>query len=122
MQIYRSIEEFKKVENSVLTIGTFDGVHAGHKDIISRLKSYAEKNNLRDVVITFEPHPRTVVSDFDIKLFTLPEACVFDLNFCVRFPSGKFDKVPGHFCNLDRRTHFQDKDLFAIAHAPRLED
>ncbi len=70
MQIYRSIEEFKKVENSVLTIGTFDGVHAGHKDIISRLKSYAEKNNLRDVVITFEPHPRTVVSDFDIKLLS----------------------------------------------------
>lgn len=78
MQIYRSIEEFEKVENSVLTIGTFDGVHAGHKDIISRLKSYAEKNNLRDVVITFEPHPRTVVSDFNIRLLsTLDEKVEF---------------------------------------------
>jgi len=78
MQIYRSIDEFEKVEDSVLTIGTFDGVHAGHKDIISRLKNYAEKNNLRDVVVTFEPHPRTVVSDFNIKLLsTLDEKIEF---------------------------------------------
>ncbi len=78
MQIYRSIEDFEKVEDSVLTIGTFDGVHAGHKDIISKLKIYADENNLRDVVITFEPHPRTVVSDYDIKLLsTLEEKIEF---------------------------------------------
>jgi len=78
MQIFRSIDEFEKVENSVITIGTFDGVHAGHRDIISRLKTYANKNNLRDVVITFEPHPRMVISDYDIKLLsTLNEKIEF---------------------------------------------
>ena len=78
MQIFRSIDEFEKVENSVITIGTFDGVHAGHRDIISRLKTYADKNNLRDVVITFEPHPRMVISDYDIKLLsTLNEKIEF---------------------------------------------
>ena len=78
MQIFRSIDEFEKVENSVITIGTFDGVHAGHRDIISRLKTYADKNNLRDVVITFEPHPRMVIADYDIKLLsTLNEKIEF---------------------------------------------
>ena len=70
MQIYKSIKDIEKVEDSVLTIGTFDGVHAGHRDIIAKLKGYAESKNLRDVVITFEPHPRTVVSDYDIKLIS----------------------------------------------------
>ena len=70
MQIFRSIDEIGKDKNSVLTIGTFDGVHAGHRDIINRLKSYAEKNNLRDIVVTFYPHPRTVVSNYDIKLLS----------------------------------------------------
>lgn len=73
MQIYRSIKEIEKVEDSVLTIGTFDGVHAGHRDIIAKLKDYAAKKSLRDVVITFEPHPRTVVSDYDIKLLSTLE-------------------------------------------------
>ncbi len=70
MQVFRSIDEIRKDKNSVLTIGTFDGVHAGHRDIIFRLKNFAERNNLRDVVITFYPHPRTVVSDYDIKLLS----------------------------------------------------
>ena len=70
MQIFRSIEEITKQKKSVLTIGTFDGVHAGHRNIIAKLKEYANVNGLRDIVITFEPHPRSVVSDYDIKLLS----------------------------------------------------
>ncbi len=78
MRILKSVEDIEKEKRSVLTIGTFDGVHAGHKNIFAKLKSYAQKNDLLDIVVTFEPHPRTVVSDFDIKLLTtLEEKCEF---------------------------------------------
>lgn len=70
MNIYKSIDAIGKDENTVLTIGTFDGIHEGHKVLFERLKQYSSQNNLRNVVITFEPHPRTVVSDFQIKLLT----------------------------------------------------
>jgi len=73
MKKYKSIEEIERNKNTVLTIGTFDGIHKGHKALFERLKEYSSKNNLRNVVITFEPHPRTVVSNFDIKLLTTLE-------------------------------------------------
>jgi len=70
MNIFESIDEINKDENTVLTIGTFDGIHKGHKFLFDRLKQYSVQNKLRNVVITFEPHPRTVVSDFKINLLT----------------------------------------------------
>ncbi len=70
MKVYKSIREISKDENTVLTIGTFDGIHKGHKVLFEKLKQYSLQNNLRNVVVTFEPHPRTVVSDFNIKLLT----------------------------------------------------
>ncbi|MDA3859773.1 MAG: bifunctional riboflavin kinase/FAD synthetase [Melioribacteraceae bacterium] len=70
MKVYKSINEISKDEKSVLTIGTFDGIHEGHKVLFEKLKQYSLQHNLRNVVITFEPHPRTVVSTFDIKLLT----------------------------------------------------
>ena len=73
MKIYKSINEIDKNENTVLTIGTFDGIHEGHKVLFNKLKKYSLQNNLRNVVVTFEPHPRTVVSDYKIKLLTTLE-------------------------------------------------
>ncbi len=70
MNIYKSIDEIDRDENTVLTLGTFDGIHKGHKFLFEKLKQYSSKNGLRNVVITFEPHPRTVVSNFDMKLLT----------------------------------------------------
>lgn len=70
MKVYKSIDEIGKDENTVLTIGTFDGIHEGHKILFKKLKQYSSENNLRNVVITFNPHPRLVVSDFKIKLLT----------------------------------------------------
>ena len=55
--------------DSVVTIGTFDGVHIGHQKIIRRLVSIARKNQLQAVVLTFFPHPRMVLQkDTNIKL------------------------------------------------------
>ncbi len=60
-----------KLEESVVTIGTFDGLHAGHFEIIEQLKSNASELKLKSVVVTFFPHPRTVVTqDFKLKLLT----------------------------------------------------
>jgi len=70
MNIYNSIDEIGKDEETVLTIGTFDGIHEGHKVLFKKLKQYSSENNLRNVVVTFYPHPKLVVSDFKIKLIT----------------------------------------------------
>ncbi len=61
MKVYNSIEEFVPVNEAVVTIGTFDGVHIGHQKIIQRLKEIATANNGEVVVLTFFPHPRMVL-------------------------------------------------------------
>jgi riboflavin kinase / FMN adenylyltransferase len=62
MKVYRSIEPLPPFRNAVITIGTFDGVHEGHRKIIAHLKQEAEVINGETVIITFHPHPRKVVS------------------------------------------------------------
>ena len=69
MRIYHNIEEFEKVQNAVVTTGTFDGVHVGHLKIINRLCEIAKENNGETVLLTFFPHPRMVLfSDDELKL------------------------------------------------------
>ncbi|MGB1307339.1 MAG: bifunctional riboflavin kinase/FAD synthetase [Oceanihabitans sp.] len=56
-------------ENTVATIGTFDGVHIGHQEILNRIVNTAKQNQLKSVVLTFFPHPRMVLQkDANIKL------------------------------------------------------
>ena len=65
----KAASDYKLLSNSVVTIGTFDGVHIGHKKIINRLVNIAKQENLQAVVLTFFPHPRMVVqSDTKIKM------------------------------------------------------
>jgi riboflavin kinase/FMN adenylyltransferase len=61
MNIYRNIKELPDFKNAVITIGSFDGVHSGHQKIISRVKALADEINGESIVITFYPHPRSVV-------------------------------------------------------------
>jgi riboflavin kinase/FMN adenylyltransferase len=62
MQIHRDINNLPEFRNAVITIGTFDGVHLGHKQIIDNLKTEAFAAGGESVIITFHPHPRKVVS------------------------------------------------------------
>jgi len=62
MQVHRDIGKLPEFKNAVITIGTFDGVHMGHRQIINRLKEEARLCNGETVIITFHPHPRKIVS------------------------------------------------------------
>ncbi len=72
MKIYKHLDEFKKTGNAVVTIGTFDGVHLGHRKIISRLTEVARQHNAESVILTFFPHPRMILhpEDQNLKLIT----------------------------------------------------
>lgn len=61
MKVYTNIEDFKGVENAVVTTGMFDGVHLGHQKIIGRLKEVAKEQKGETVLLTFYPHPRMVL-------------------------------------------------------------
>ena len=76
MKIYKDIKDFKGVKNPIVTSGTFDGVHTGHMKIISRLNYLAKKYSGETVLLTFSPHPRSVLfpDDNNLKLInTLDE-------------------------------------------------
>lgn len=68
LKVYTRIEDFKNVVNPVLTTGTFDGVHAGHRAIIARLKQIADREGGETVLLTFHPHPRMVLFPDDKQL------------------------------------------------------
>ena len=68
MRIYHSIEDFPSDVNTIVTIGTFDGVHKGHQIIINRVNEIAKKQALESVVLTFDPHPRHVIYPDDQEL------------------------------------------------------
>jgi riboflavin kinase/FMN adenylyltransferase len=61
MNIFRNFEDARGIRNPVVTTGSFDGVHIGHKTILKRLKSLAGYHNGESVLITFDPHPRKVL-------------------------------------------------------------
>lgn len=62
MQVHTNIDALPLIPNAVVTIGTFDGVHAGHKQIITQLRQEAKQVGGQSVLITFHPHPRKVLA------------------------------------------------------------
>ena len=62
MKVHRDTNNLPLFRNAVVTIGTFDGVHMGHRQIIDKLKTEAKAINGETVIITFHPHPRKIVS------------------------------------------------------------
>lgn len=70
MNTFHSIFDYKKTKKSILTLGTFDGIHIGHQKILKKLVKEAKSLNCESVLLTFFPHPRMVLKQ-DAKILLL---------------------------------------------------
>jgi riboflavin kinase/FMN adenylyltransferase len=74
VKTFQKVAEFNKTKDTIITIGTFDGVHLGHQQILKQLTTEANKSKLKSLVLTFFPHPRMVLQkESDIKLINTIE-------------------------------------------------
>lgn len=78
MELHQGFSAFVKlrpIPGAVVTIGTFDGVHLGHRKILQCIRSHAQQRGGQSVLVTFEPHPRMVLfpDDHGLKLLSTPE-------------------------------------------------
>jgi riboflavin kinase/FMN adenylyltransferase len=81
MKIYRSIEDYDEDKRSVVTIGTFDGIHLGHQKILSRLIKSSKSKDLNSVVLTFFPHPRIILNKYnEVKMIDTLDEKIIHLN------------------------------------------
>ena len=71
MKVHYNTNQLPVFKNAVVTIGTFDGVHTGHQQIIQLMLDEAKKINGETVIITFHPHPRQVIAARQAELFLL---------------------------------------------------
>lgn len=91
MEVVNNTEKFFSHRNSAITIGTFDGIHLGHQTIIRRLCEISKVTKMNSILVTFDPHPQTVIkhkNKEDIKILTTIEEKKyflenFDLDFLV---------------------------------------
>ena len=68
MEVIRSLDNFNPLHASVLTIGSYDGIHRGHHEILSSVVSHARARDLQSALITFDPHPRHILESNKEKL------------------------------------------------------
>lgn len=74
LQVFHNISELNDLKNTIVTIGTFDGVHLGHQKIIKRLVEIKQKQGGQTLLFTFDPHPRKVLfPEQELKLITTTE-------------------------------------------------
>jgi riboflavin kinase/FMN adenylyltransferase len=75
MQVYNGLNQLPQFKNTVLTIGTYDGVHIGHQAIIQRVNELAQEIGGQSLMLTFDPHPKFVLSNNhpDLKLISTIE-------------------------------------------------
>ena len=96
MSLYKDIKNLPVFKHPVITIGTFDGVHLGHKIVLKQLIEEARKTGGEAIVITFDPHPRHILpSTSEVNLLTTPtekyamlEKCGVDHIVAVAFDKG----------------------------------
>jgi riboflavin kinase/FMN adenylyltransferase len=107
--IVQNTEHFRIEKPSIVTIGTFDGVHLGHQKILHRLAQLREETGMQTIVLTFDPHPRKVLfpDQRDLKLLTLIDEKLdllakYNVDVTVVYP---FTKA---FAELDAEHYIKD--------------
>jgi riboflavin kinase/FMN adenylyltransferase len=75
MRVFKNPDSLPAFNKAVITVGSFDGVHKGHQELIERIHSLAKEINGESVLITFEPHPRAVIhpEDKNVRVLTTLE-------------------------------------------------
>ncbi|MFQ6618621.1 MAG: hypothetical protein ACE5QV_08035, partial [Fidelibacterota bacterium] len=61
MEVYRGLNSLPEITGSVISVGTFDGLHRGHQIIIETLCSISRKYGGKSILLTFNPHPKEVI-------------------------------------------------------------
>ena len=95
MKVFHSSSDFKSNKKTIVTIGTFDGVHIGHKKIIDKIVNQCKTDDLESVILTFFPHPRMILNEnSDIKMLnSIDEKCELLANNGIQnLVIQKFDK------------------------------
>lgn len=84
MRVFTDLEHLPPFRDTVVTIGSFDGVHTGHRRILAQVQALAHAHGAESIVLTFEPHPRAVLQPDDptFKLLTLPAEKIRLLEQC----------------------------------------
>ncbi|BDS10745.1 bifunctional riboflavin kinase/FAD synthetase [Aureispira anguillae] len=124
MRIYRDLDNLPHFKNAVLTIGSFDGVHIGHQQIIKQINDLARSINGESVLITFHPHPRLIVTpnNNDLKLLnTLDEKAALleqygvDVLVVVPFSKAFANQSPDEYIQQFLVAHFHPQ-IIAIGY------
>lgn len=96
MNVYRDLDKLAEFKNAVVTIGSYDGVHSGHQEILRRVNRLAKQVEGESVLVTFHPHPRLVVNPDDdaVRLITVLEEkidllCQYEVDNLVVVPFTK---------------------------------
>lgn len=100
-------DQIERDDRSILTVGTFDGVHRGHRAIIDYLKTRAREQEGPSTLVSFDPHPRSVVHGTDVSLLTTVQerAALLDGLGIDRFVVIPFSS---EFAQLDPKTYVED--------------
>lgn len=105
MKVFHNLDKLPTLTNAVATMGSFDGVHCGHQELLRRTANLAKERNAESVVITFDPHPRYVlgtggnmklITTLDEKLY-LFECAGIDNVIVVNFTREFSEKSPSEF-------------------------
>jgi len=128
MQITWNLNDYTSQDHTVVTLGTFDGVHLGHQELIQRVCNQAQARNLRSVAITFEPHPQLVLQgpkEPAIRVLTTIEekiarlgATGLDSLIVIPFLPAFAEMSPKEFVEQMLLKHFRMEEIFiGPAHA-----
>lgn len=120
MKIYNNLKDIQSIEQTIIALGFFDGIHKGHRELISRCISSANNLNLKSAVFTFQEHPKNVMTGSNVvKRLLTPEDKVkvlselnIDYLFNLPFEDGFHEMFPEAFANNLLAEAFHAKGVF----------